>query len=275
MSKRPSQSFLIRLAIPNSSMDEELIGCWFKVFPFNLLSISGTLKASDRMSYRTSSSERSIEKSMISKHNEKADALRSSLAFLSSTGNPDNGGFTDTDISFRGILEKFYRESFAYLDFSFSWGEEPAGWNKISNHKKDTGYTREDVLLSYQDRQFAMKFLPSKMGQKESMESVLVDLENLGHETELTCDGLEVELLEFQKQSLKWAMERETTIGGIQSYFWPKVPLNGGSSVYFNPILQRFSKSKPKEVRGGIIADEMGLGKVCFSRDGMYAFLET
>jgi SNF2 family DNA or RNA helicase len=35
--------------------------------------------------------------------------------------------------------------------------------------------------------------------------------------------------------------------------------------LYYSPILDRFSKKKPKEVRGGIIAAEMGLGKTLIS----------
>ena len=103
--------------------------------------------------------------------------------------------------------------------------------------------------------------LDYSMGPGDTAQDVLACLENLGHEPELTCEGLEVELLDFQKQSLKWAMERETIRGGIQSYFW--IPLSiKGVNLYFNPITASFRASKPSEVRGGIIADEMGLGKV-------------
>jgi hypothetical protein len=33
-----------------------------------------------------------------------------------------------------------------------------------------------------------------------------------------------VELLEFQRQSVQWALERETTPGGVQSFLWVKLP---------------------------------------------------
>jgi SNF2 family DNA or RNA helicase len=111
-------------------------------------------------------------------------------------------------------------------------------------------------------------------GQSEavySTQGVMESLENLHHESELTCEGLSVELLAFQKQSLKWALERETISGGVQSCFWIKVPVSILKpmqkiiDLYYSPILDRFSKKKAREVCGGIIAAEMGLGKTLIS----------
>ena len=68
-------------------------------------------------------------------------------------------------------------------------------------------------------------------------------------------------LLAFQKQSLKWALERERVPEGIQSYFWSKIPLNSSKrDLYYCPILDRFRDDKPKVVRGGIIAEEQDPG---------------
>lgn len=207
---------------------------------------------------------------LIRKHNEEADKLRSSLSLLSSTSNPDVGGFADADISLRGILEKYHRETFA----DRIPGRHKLDLDKISDHKNNSLESDLVYVLSYRDRAFAEKFLLRNWRMSHvndcSTEGVLLNLENLGHTPELFCEGLEVEMLEFQKQSLKWAMERETTLGGVQSYFWSKVPITG-SSLYFNPILGTFRTDKPKEVRGGIIAEEMGLGKVrCFTTHYQY-----
>lgn len=229
----------------------------------NLSTITGTLRASNASASRSSAGSSPEEiKVLIPNHNEEAERLRSSLALMSSTGNPDVGGFTDADISFRGTLEKYYRESFG----DHIGGGRFVDLDKISDHKNRwSSGGGLSWVVSYRDRAFAEKFLNKGVidAQKNDRrtECVLANLENLGHASELTCEGLTVEMLEFQKQSLKWAMERETTPGGIQSYFWPKVPING-SELYFNPITQNFRTTKPREVRGGIIADEMGLGKV-------------
>ena len=73
--------------------------------------------------------------------------------------------------------------------------------------------------------------------------------------------------MDFQRQSLKWALEREQTPGGIQSFIWPKLPSRGEGQedLYFNPILNLFRKEKPRLVRGGFIAEQMGLGKTVIS----------
>ncbi|CAJ1949444.1 unnamed protein product [Cylindrotheca closterium] len=248
-----------------SEYNQMVLGCWSKVFPLKVSHISGTLKAAEPPASRwslASSTPDDIE-SLFAKHNDEADKIRSSLALTSSTGNPDVGGFTDADFSFRGMLEKYNRETFIDQHIGRS-----LDWDKISDHKNGSDPRDLTFVLSYRDRAFAESYLirSARMTHQNdrSTESVLLNLENLGHTPELTCEGLAVEMLEFQKQSLKWAMERETTPGGIQSYFWAKVPIEG-STLYFNPILQSISSIKPREVRGGIIAEEMGLGKTIIS----------
>ncbi|KAL3900512.1 MAG: hypothetical protein SGARI_006228, partial [Bacillariaceae sp.] len=92
-------------------------------------------------------------------------------------------------------------------------------------------------------------------------------LENLGHEAEPFVEDLNVELLPFQQQALKWAVEREQTPGGIQSFYWTKVADMEGreEDLYFNPLLTQFRKDKPALARGGILAAAMGLGKTIIS----------
>lgn len=77
-------------------------------------------------------------------------------------------------------------------------------------------------------------------------------------------DGLNVELLQFQRQAVQWCLERETVAGGIQSLLWPEVPQVASprkKTLYYNPIIETFRRDKPHVIRGGILASEMGLGK--------------
>jgi hypothetical protein len=87
-------------------------------------------------------------------------------------------------------------------------------------------------------------------------------MENLGHAAAEFVEGLTIELLPFQSQTLEWAKEREQTPGGINSFLWPKLPLGNASDaeLYFNPILGQLTDTKPPLSRGGIIAEQMGLG---------------
>jgi len=100
-----------------------------------------------------------------------------------------------------------------------------------------------------------------------SLKGVMEHLENLHHAPIPFVEGLNIELLEFQRQSVQWALERETTPGGVQSFLWAKLPsvAEAGQDLYYSPILERFRRDKPQLVRGGIIAEEMGLGKTVIS----------
>jgi SNF2 family DNA or RNA helicase len=77
-------------------------------------------------------------------------------------------------------------------------------------------------------------------------------------------DGLKIELLHFQQQSVQWAFEREIVSDGIQSYFWTKLSDATRKDIYFNPLVG-LKWEKPRIVRGGYIAEEMGLGKTVIS----------
>jgi hypothetical protein len=101
----------------------------------------------------------------------------------------------------------------------------------------------------------------------KTLKGILDNLESLHHSSIPFVEGLTVELLEFQRQSVQWALERETTPGGIQSFLWGKLPsvAEPVQDLYYNPILERFRRDKPRLVRGGIIAEEMGLGKTVIS----------
>ena len=120
--------------------------------------------------------------------------------------------------------------------------------------------THEDAVLAASNLQ---KDLLEIVIKTASMKGMLEHLENLGHESVAYVEGLKIELLEFQRQALRWALDRELSPDGVQSYWWAKLPHTNGlhHDIYFNPILQRFRRGKPATVRGGFIASEMGLGK--------------
>jgi hypothetical protein len=92
----------------------------------------------------------------------------------------------------------------------------------------------------------------------KSLSGVMDHLVNRGHKSAPFVEGLTVELLPFQLQSLQWALDRESVAGGIQSYFNAKIPRNDDEcDLYYNPITGKLSTAKPKLVRGGIIAEQM------------------
>lgn len=100
-----------------------------------------------------------------------------------------------------------------------------------------------------------------------SLNGVMDHLQNLGHAVAPLVEGLTVELLPFQRQTLQWAAEREQTPGGVNSFLWPKLPsvAQPNKELYFNPILGELTDTKPNLVRGGFISEQMGLGE-CGSR---------
>lgn len=84
----------------------------------------------------------------------------------------------------------------------------------------DSFLSREDYALTLH----AGKDAEDLRIQTSSLSGLMYHLENRGHEAAPFIDGLTVELLPFQSQSLQWAMERESVQDGIQSFFWPKLP---------------------------------------------------
>lgn len=114
---------------------------------------------------------------------------------------------------------------------------------------------------------YAFRYRCSNIIKVNSLSALLTHTENLGHTTAPFVEGLNVELLPFQRQSLQWAIERETMPGGVQSLHWPKVPLPATATeeLFFNPLLGMFSKTKPNCVRGGWICEQMGMGKTIIS----------
>ena len=97
-------------------------------------------------------------------------------------------------------------------------------------------------------------------------------LENLGHEAAPQPEGINVELMDFQKQALAWAIERENTKGGLNSFLWVELPKKAkgvrrgySSTLWFSPMLDMVTRQRPSTARGGFICEQMGLGKTVIS----------
>ena len=90
----------------------------------------------------------------------------------------------------------------------------------------------------------------------------LLDLENLGYSPAPPLEGLTVELLDFQSQTLQWAVDQERRGGGIyRQHYAPILSTNGADTgVWFSPYLNQLTTDAPPvDVRGGFICEE-----VCF-----------
>jgi hypothetical protein len=214
------------------------------------------------------------------------------LSLQSSLGNSSRlGGLCLTDSNFAGMLKRFFTEMLPEDVCSKISKQQSSTWTSralgITSHHRSmrqsqtrnflqpgtywspnespdvsvASYVRHEDLALCQN---IYSDCHQIVHQTQSMKGLLLHLENLGHTDSPFVEGLNVELLPFQRQTLQWALERETTPGGLQSYFWARLPFVEDQKcrdVYFCPILNGVTTTKPKLVRGGIIADEMGLGK--------------
>jgi SNF2 family DNA or RNA helicase len=207
------------------------------------------------------------------------DALESSLSLSPSDGK--RGGVSPSETSFQACLLRYFQEHFPKLieDADEMEAVEELIGITAGQIRREPCYGSSDMkkrnmdcLVGYADSVIAMSLLSNaaeKATYSDSMttKEIMACVENLGHASEAFVEGLNVELLDFQKQALKWAVEREQTPGGIQSFYWAKLPDREGQKddLYFNPVLGQFRKDKPTIVRGGILAQEMGLGKTVIS----------
>jgi hypothetical protein len=237
----------------------------------------------------------------IETHNDKVKTEVAHLSLDSGTNSILLGGTCSTETGLTGILKRYYRETFAEdvyrsssLNNAVSSDDKPWlqwAFGAISRHRKmlkakeslidrhsSPGYqarhrklTNLESYLTEKDQIFAISNLPADceviLMNTKSMKGMLNHLENLHHPSVPFVEGLTVELLEFQRQSVQWALERETSPGGVQSFLWAKLPsvAEPGQDIYFSPILERFRRDKPQLVRGGFISEEMGLGKTVIS----------
>jgi len=235
----------------------------------------------------------------VQKYNDDVKAKSDQISLNSSTNCDVVGGVCSTETGLEGILRRYYKETFAedvvksnrtgyrVQNQGKAWVDRGQGLlsrhrsmrattdSYIDPRKSSYGRLRElnniGAYLSDKEEVLAVSNLPAGCldlkSRTSSLKGMLDHLENIHHSSVPFIEGLTVELLEFQRQSVQWALERETTPGGVQSFLWAKLPsvAEPGEAIYYNPVLERFRRGKPQLVRGGIIAEEMGLGKTVIS----------
>ena len=215
------------------------------------------------------------QKKQVEGHNASVEVYRSKLALTSGSGSEDVGGTCDdaANSGLFGVLKRYFRETIArtssYEPTRNLWLEASLGVesfhrevNRAHNKSRPslTGTTWDCLVGNPSSSTMldSLNFGDSRCDHSASsnrINSFLENIENLGHAEVDFVDGLNVELLAFQRQSVQWALERERVVGGIESLYWAPIP---GTTLFFNPMLGRFRKDKPKVVRGGFIAEEMG-----------------
>lgn len=217
---------------------------------------------------------------MLSKFDECATSRAEHVGSLSlcSSAN-DGGGVSGSETSFRDRLLCFFREQFPMMIAPHEYVSVHDAFEDLlrccigqnrsgkSLYSCDLDIKMLEFVCGFSDATIARlfhtkNFEKARLSEPVSIDEIMISLENLGHASEEFVEGLNVELLPFQKQALKWALEREQTPGGIQSFYWSKLPDEEGrpTDLYYNPILSHFRKDKPDVVRGGILAAAMGLG---------------
>ena len=216
--------------------------------------------------------ERDLEKRRGTYNKSLQDSL-GSLALLSGSRSPLDGTRACNDASFRGVLRRYLRAHFHHFVTSMIPISELIRQSASSRNPRIVRrpstcfeYVMKPADLLISNR--TMKADASVLHDTHSnIKGMMSSLENLGHGTVDFVEGLKVELLEFQKQSVKWALERESIKGGVQSLLWTKLPRDQGRNkdVYFCPISGMVQDQAPSVIRGGLIAAEMGLGKTVIS----------
>lgn len=242
----------------------------------------------------------SKELALLKKYNKEAKIISNKLSFQSSARVNGIGGTIGSDTSFQGTLKRFASEHI-YDDLilqrkdlsrecgtMYRRGTTPVAQDMgiFSAHRDlcDDYDNPVEIFQTYglssylgKDDQSVARNLAKKVSRHYShtgttMNGLMQQLENLGHKQVEHVEGLNVELFDFQREAVGWALERERTEGGLESFLWTKLPgqfLETTSvnqlkkkqvELYYSPVLDVFQKTKPPVVRGGLIAAQMGLG---------------
>jgi hypothetical protein len=238
----------------------------------------------------------SAEKAEIEKRqNEIVDERANTYALESGTGCSLLGGLCTNETDFAGSLKRYFREILPDVVLgvrrtdlglvgielgvvsrhrsmrkSETW-IIAAGCGNYSTTTREESAHKYDSFLSSNEYAFAITSMRDDAilihDKTKTLNGLMDHLENLGHTAAPFVEGLAVELLPFQSQTVQWATEREQTPGGINAFLWTKLPsvAQPNTDLYFSPILEELTATKPKLARGGIIAEQMGLGKTVIS----------
>lgn len=243
----------------------------------------------------------------INRYNEAAMEVSNKLSFYASSHSKDCGVVADSNETFADAIKNITSASIfddvANKDMMVngnSLGVTAAASELgiASIHRdlqRDTHYGQNNCIRgslgfsTYLDSEDCglvnnLKHASSRVRSRcSTMNGLLQQCENLGHAPADHVDGLNVELFDFQKQAVGWALDREKE-GGVERFLWTKVPEKSKlvSSVsqekadqrtvsvvecqlYYSPILDVFRLDEPSDIRGGLIAAQMGLGKTVIS----------
>lgn len=239
----------------------------------------------DEVDYNKDEMGEEIEEAMDS-FNAAVEANRSKLALTSSCGEAWVGGTAGASPGdFGSFLERYYSEVLVddILSHRALHGRDPEEWlsrkfGAVSSHRRmrcagSVGHatlvlrhnrggddTHFRGYLANDDHALAAENLSGQAhkikNRMTSLHNLMQHMENLGHGSIEKVDGLSVDLLPFQKQSVQWALERERK--GAQSFLWAELPHVEDRNVdklYLNPILNRIERKKPKLIRGGLICE--------------------
>ena len=236
-------------------------------------------------------------KEVLERYNKDAETTSKKLSFTSSAGSRDCGVVASSDTSFAGTLKRSVESSLVddalRKDESYDAGKHlyfttmASKVGVVSNHRsmrasgfgpsfinnRTSGSYGITSYLEQKDVAMIQNLTPHfrKISKRcRTMNGLLQQLENLGHSPAEQVDGLNVELFDFQRQAVGWALERERGEGGIERFLWTRLPTKSSESVggaktkevqlYYSPVLDLFRKDAPADVRGGLIAAQMGLG---------------
>ena len=225
------QKFEIRVFLPDrcfsNSFDNDakytfLLGAFFDIFPFNLLDLCGPFKAT-RCSFpahisgitKISADDRAAAKTRmeaaVNEHNDNVELFGSELSLISSTGQNCLGGVSKSTTDFKGVFENYFRETFP-RDCTASQSRYDAWENMEEGKLPATALDRYDprdstlsIILNQEDRVLACACLRDAARKVNScldggVRGIMEHIENLGHESEVLSEGLNCELLPFQKQ---------------------------------------------------------------------------
>jgi hypothetical protein len=236
------------------------------------------------------------KKEMEKRQNESVDQRASTYALESGTGCSVLGGLCTNETDFAGTLKRYFREIVPDIVLSASASDLGMVNNELGIVSRHRPIRRDEkwVVLagcrnrkavpphrehphkyasSLNDEEYPFAITSMREDAKrvrnktKNLNGLINHLENLGHAAAPFVEGLAVELLPFQSQTVQWATEREQTPGGVNAFLWTKLPSVAlpNTELYFSSILEELFATKPKPARGGIIAEQMGLGKTVIS----------
>jgi hypothetical protein len=288
------QKFIIQLSLSDQKLNLKyyqsedfnyFLGMWFDVYPTTFQGLDHDLRMRAQpsslldtlMQCPRISASLATQKSLKTKLHKWAKtysierkSARDKLSLVCSSGSRSMGCTSSNDVSFAGVLKGYHMHFLPKYILLFS-SDRSRVIARFRAERTDCSDCHDLTLLLGSERSAFASCLQGEarklLYRNCSIHEVMMRLENIGHAKVDFVEGLNVELLDFQRQSLQWALEREKLPDGIQSYFWAKLPADPDrkDDLYYNPIIQKFRNDKPRVVRGGFIAEEMGLGKTVIS----------